>query len=495
MRRVLGRVAVARGMGFARGAVFAVVSCTLMAGQTMGAPTLPNTVPLSQMVRELSAQPGFTEKLLAAIGGGQKAGAVLTPKLFDLLRSLILGKDWSGLDRFPGWTIGRVNGTVDLGTRIFGEKLKPATRTLTQWVTLGPYTLESPQTEDLDKPSERGELKAEITDLGAEVTRGDGPDPELAPLHAESQRLAEVLNRLSLNRLDDAQSFGATIGGSTVHTPEELIDALAASGHRITVSDVRYFANFGHFHYKGQDVMMPFFLDSQLLVPADHWWQRRRHLLVPVAHAEYELMVEGPRLHADVTFYFGIDGRAEFRTNDLLNQPWVMGRHAHEYAGAQAREVIRLLGSFTAAYARLHLANPQLPFGGYYTLGVCQDAVSAIELKMTGKTTLFPNTAQTEFFNDAKDAEVNALLAAIPKDRDGVAPAPERIFGSLPTTDFSTITVPGLREDVQRSYAAHQRGELVRSPGVWQWVLEGIAFIASIILSLWGYRRYQKMQE
>jgi hypothetical protein len=206
-------------------------------------------------------------------------------------------------------------------------------------------------------------------------------------------------------------------------------------------------------------------------------------------------MVEGPRLHADVTFYFGIDGRAEFRTNDLLNQSWVMGRHAHEYEGAQAREVIRLLGGFTAAYARLHLANPQLPFAGYYTLGVCQDVVSAIELKMTGKTTLFPNTAQTEFFSDAKDAEVNALMAAIPKDRDGVAPAPERVFGSLPTADFSTITVPGLREDVQRSYAAHQRGELARSPGVWQWVLEGLAFIASIILSLWGYRRYQKMQD
>ena len=78
------------------------------------------------------------------------------------------------------------------------------------------------------------------------------------------------------------------------------------------------------------------FSNSGYLVPTDHWWQRARPLLVPVAHAEYEWIVTGPKINADVTFYFGIDGRAEFRTNDQLNQPWVMGRHAHEYRGADA---------------------------------------------------------------------------------------------------------------------------------------------------------------
>jgi len=31
--------------------------------------------------------------------------------------------------------------------------------------------------------------------------------------------------------------------------------------------------------------------------------------------------ISGPRINADVTFYFGIDGKAEFRTNDQLNSP------------------------------------------------------------------------------------------------------------------------------------------------------------------------------
>ncbi len=41
-----------------------------------------------------------------------------------------------------------------------------------------------------------------MSELGAGVVRGDGPNPTLAPMHAESQRLADVLNRLSLNGLE-----------------------------------------------------------------------------------------------------------------------------------------------------------------------------------------------------------------------------------------------------------------------------------------------------
>ena len=70
----------------------------------------PNTVLLSQMMRELSATPGFTDALLAHLDQGAKKGpALMTPALMKRLRELILGKDWQGLDRFPGWTMEAVN--------------------------------------------------------------------------------------------------------------------------------------------------------------------------------------------------------------------------------------------------------------------------------------------------------------------------------------------------------------------------------------------------
>ena len=67
--------------------------------------------------------------------------------------------------------------------------------------------------------------------------------------------------------------------------------------------------------------MAPFWVNSQIVIPGT-----TRPLLVPVSHAEYEWKVRGPKMNADVSWYFGIDGKAEFRTMDTLDQPWVMGR-------------------------------------------------------------------------------------------------------------------------------------------------------------------------
>ena len=55
------------------------------------------------------------------------------------------------------------------------------------------------------------------------------------------------------------------------------------------------------------------------------------------------------------------------------------------------------------------------------------------------------------------------VRAAIPKDRNGGAPAPERIFGSLPVTDFKLVTIPGMTADLDAVYAAWQGGPLERT--------------------------------
>jgi hypothetical protein len=274
-----------------------------------------------------------------------------------------------------------------------------------------------------------------------------------------------VLNRLGLKALEGSPTVTAEVDGKMATTPESLIQALMATGHTVVVADARYFANFGHFHFKGQDVMMPFFIDSQIAIPGTKraFFGPQRSLMSPVSHAEYEWQIRGPKVNADVSWYFGIDGKAEFRTMDALDQAWVLGRHAHEYRDADAVEVTRLVGKMTVAYMHQHLRRPDLPFGGYYSLGVCQDGVAAIEKKMTGSDTLFPNTADGELFDDPRDAEINALILAIPKDRNGTPPAPERIFGSIPTTDFRQVTIPGMAADLETVYAAWQDGSLTQT--------------------------------
>ncbi len=466
-------------------------------------PMPPNTILLAGMMRELSATPGFTDALLAKLNGGKEGPALMSPALMKRLRDLILGNDWQGLDRFPGWTLQGINPTVKVAGRFVvknAEGKAPAntnegvsenataeigeitTERVKPYIDLGPYTLENAETVDLDKPSTLPGFITEglVSEMGAGVTRGDGPNPTLAPLHAESQRLADVMNRLSINGLSGISQVSAQVGGQTAVTPEELIVALATTGHTVVVADARYFANFGHFHYKGQEVMMPFFIDSQIAIPGE-----KRSLLVPVSHAEYEWEIRGPKVNATISWYFGIDGKSEFRTMDTQDQAWVLGRHAHEYRDKDAVEVTRLVGKMILAFMRQHLRRPDLPFGGYYPLGVCQDGVAAIEKKMTGSDTLFPNTVDASLFDDPRDAEVNAMLSAIPKDHEGGLPDPERIFGSLPTEDFSAITIPGLTQDLTSVNAAWKDGSLERTPTWMKKMMLRVIGVAAVGLLAW----------
>jgi hypothetical protein len=491
----------------------------------------PNTVLLSEMMRELSATPGFTDALLAKIEKGGKNGpALMTPDLMKRLRELILGKDWQRLDRFPGWTMQGVNPAVrviskevekkqapvtPVGTPSGTASASPRTGKIEDYVDLGPYELDRAATISLNEPSTLPGFTTDgiVSELGGGVTRGDGPNAALALLHAESQRLADALNRLSLNGVDGAEQFRVdrlegykldpSLAPNTVFklimfysSPEDLIRALQLTGHTVVVSDARYFANFGHFHFKGQDVMMPFFIDSQIAVPGTKpLLGAARSLLVPVSHAEYEWEIRGPKINANVSFYFGIDGKAEFRTMDTQDQAWVMGHHTHEYRDADALEVTRLVGKMLVAYVHQHVRRPDLPFGGYYALGVCQDGVAAIEKKMTGKATLFPNTADGTLFDDPRDAEINALIQAIPKDRNGVPPEPERIFGSLPVAEFNAITIPGLAADVIAVHNAWQNGELERTQSRLHrvlWQIAGVVTATAVVGVVWWRRRRRR---
>ncbi|MEO6910999.1 MAG: hypothetical protein ABI158_08760, partial [Edaphobacter sp.] len=311
-------------------ALAALIGCRSDAPYVVPEEPMPaNTIMLSQMMRELSATPGFTDTMLAELDkGGKRGPSLLTPALMKRLRELILGKDWQGLDRFPGWTMHEINPTVRVAGSVAGKsealedlaarhpgapKNGISTAQSKPFIDLGTYSLERAATVNLDQPSRLPGFSAEelVTDLGKGVVRGDAANPKLAPLHAESQRMADVLNRLSMNALEmpeGAAAFSAELDGKKAATPEALVQALMDSGYTVTVRDARYFANFGHFHYKGQNVMMPFWVSSQIAIPGT-----RRTLLVPVSHAEYEWEIRGPKIDADVSWYFGIDGKAEFR--------------------------------------------------------------------------------------------------------------------------------------------------------------------------------------
>jgi hypothetical protein len=113
---------------------------------------------------------------------------------------------------------------------------------------------------------------------------------------------------------------------------------------------------------------------------------------------------------------------------------------------------------------------------------------------MMGKATLFPNTADAALFDDARDAEVNALIAAIPKDRNGRPPEPERIFGSLPVSEaeLATVSIPGLASDLEAVHTAWRAGHLRRAQRSDYLIVKSLELLGGVIAAVvvfWLMRR------
>jgi hypothetical protein len=448
----------------------------------------------SSFMQKYSETPAFREKVLDVSRSVPKVGELLTPDMVRDLRALILGKHWQRVDRFPGFTIGTLNHSVALTMHVAGAASKPLT--VAALLDVGAYVPGKAGMVDLDQeaagPSYEEDPQTAVTQLAPGIVMGDGPDPALAPMHAQSLRLAEVLNRLALNAPGKPQ-LTVRLQAATYTDAGALIKALAASGEHVQVDDDLYFANFGHLHDHGRDVMMPFWLNTQIVVPASF-----RSLLLPVSHSEHELHVRGPLVNADVSYYFGIDGKSEFRTMDSLNQPWVLGRKAFVYHGERAAEAVNLLQEATRVYLALHLAHPELPFGGYYTLGVCQDTNAAIEEKLQGHVILFPLTHDPQYFptNPAalglapRDGEYLRLLGEIPSDRGSAEPPVSRVLGALPTTNLDEIAIPGLAQDLKRVQQARSLGLVRRTHPLLTMLAVVLALIAAFCwMVAWLWRR------
>jgi hypothetical protein len=441
-------------------------------------------LPVSKVMSELSHNPDFVEALYKRLGRDPRAGGILGPDEIKRLRELILGKNFEELDRFPGMTVPGMGRAVRLAAAAMDHSGKKATPP--------PEVAQGAIEEELGIPA-AGEPPAPDTylrPLGFGLQAGDRIDPVLAERYADSLRLAEVLNRLSLNSPDGNSPDGGAryrivvAGGQPVETPNALLEALTTAGHDLEVRDSRYFANFGDLIYHDRDVLTPFWIDTGLHVPGTD-----RTLLVPVSHSQHEFIVRGPVVNADLSFYFGIDGEAVFRPSVTRDQAWVMGKVAHRYRGAEALEVTRLAGDIVRAYDVIKQRHPDLPFGGYYALGVCNDVNAMIELKMQGETSLFPLTLDPQFFTGS--GEVDLLAQRLPLDNGrGAKPEPRRILGSIPSAELSMLPLPSLKKDLEAVGAAWESGSLTltgsRDTSIW------VVMTFGVFLSvLWLVRRRQ----
>ena len=459
--------------------------CVLLCPADTGAPS--NAIRFSQVIEQLSQNDAFREKLLQSLDNLPNAWGLIGDKQRARLRDFILQRNWSGIDHFPAITVGELRASVTAANAAARHYPSVTAKLAPPYVEVGPFSTSSggeagwqPSEAELQSPA-----ADPLKDLGYGLMQGDPPHPELWKWHNRSVRAAFLFNRLSLNPLlDHAHAFHVRIGSELADSPQSLLALLIRSGADVWIEDSRYFANFGHLHFKGQDVMMPFWLNTAIPLP-----HSKEKLLVPVSHAENEIRIRGSQGNADVSFYFGIDGMTEFRTMDTLDQYWVGKNVAHEYRDAQAIEVTRLLGEALKTYAVLQREHPALPFNGYYRFGVCQDVIAGIEMKMQGQTTLFPITHDPEYFSGK--SEIDRLFARLPNDRRG-KPDWSRVRGSLPAQNFADLQIPGLARNLELVAESESQGREVKN---WSWSGAAILLALSAFLIARSRRPAKSQQD
>ena len=402
-------------------------------------------VKFSKVMSELSKNQDFVDALMARVGRNPNAGGILGPEEIQLLKSLIFRKDFAAFDQFPGFTVKGMGVAVALAG---AEAKKRAAKNNDSVKSVKNEALQENVIEELGLPALKKKnppaADSTLKDLGFGLQVGDKIDPSKTKIVADSARMATILNRLSLNPAEkDKPRYMVKIGDKTVDSPSALVNELMKSGCKVEVKDARYFANFGDLFYHGMEVLTAYWINTQIPVPGT-----QGTLLVPVSHSQHELRIDGKDFSIELSFYFGIDGKVEFRIIDTVDQSWVLGRVAKVYAEKDAVEVVRMEGEIIKTYERIKKDNPDLPFGGYYALGVCDDVNAVIEYRMRGETTLFPLPHDNKYFQG--DSEVEQIVRKLPSDgRDNSLPDPKRVLGSIPAGDFSKIPIPSLRAQLK----------------------------------------------
>lgn len=392
------------------------------AGAQPSSSARPPRMELSQLARELGGNPAAVDDLLDSLASrtGPLGAALKEPARREQVKEALQRSDPADLDRSPVLTAAQAAAGAALyaGRQgLLDEPNFPAELAL----ILTHEPAEAPK-------------DAYLTPLGHGLFRGDDSLSVPGSNWADAKAAAGALDMLSSN--DPASPAHVLIdGGRRYDGVFAWLSALLAEGHALEARDRRYYANFGHLRYEKSgvrhDVTTPTRLDTGIVLPSG------RALIVPVSHSEVDISIRGPRLNAELSFYFGLGGVVGFRPFDTLDMDWVGGRSVRTWTGLEAAKLLDRAGWVRRELMAKAKANA-LPMGGYGPLGDCNDADALV-------TGLAPYPMLRDPKYDQGNTAIDSLSAGLPYDlRD--RPDPRRIWDSRPFEDPSDIPMPDVRD-------------------------------------------------
>jgi hypothetical protein len=380
---------------------------------------------LSQLARELQNDPGAIDDLVGRLvaASGQLGQAYGTPENRAKLEAAIRAADPAVLDGFPVLTAAQALAGAELYASRQGVLPAPAYPEETDF-----SLTHDPQ----DPPKDNG-----IVPLGHGLLRGDDALSVPGGNWADAKAVSAALDMLAMNR--EFSTRALVDGGRRYSSIAGWLGALLAEGHSIVVRDRRYYANFGHLRYEKDgaryDVTTPTRVDTGAKLPGG------AALIVPIPHSEIDVSIRGPRVNAELSFYFGVDGGVGFRPFDTRDMDWVGGRVVRTWSGADAARLLDRAG-----WVRRELvakaAQFGLPMGGYGPLGDCNDADAFV----TGSVP-YGMLREPKYYQGS--SELDALSRSLPYD-SVAPPALRRVWDSRPFDSLGDIQMPDVRATMQK---------------------------------------------
>lgn len=212
--------------------------------------------------------------------------------------------------------------------------------------------------------------------------------PASAKAKRRNTALAEAFDRLASNP-ERTERFELSRNGVVYDRLDRYLEALRADGHEVRVSIEAHAAHVTGLHVPSGDgslVEVPTPITIRTGTEAND---------VPAVHAALRIEVRpgpdirGASVEGDVVWYTGLRG-THFYPADLYAEPsWAGGRTLDVFEDDEAVEAVCLAGLFGEAL-NAAAERESLWLNGYGVLGVCNDAVAAVEHTLRRRTTLYP---------------------------------------------------------------------------------------------------------
>ena len=317
------------------------------------APELGAELSLGDLAQRISQNPDAVDAIVDALvkNAGRLGQAWDSPQRRAALEAALRRADKKFLDAFPILTPAQLLGAA----KLYVSRMQPPPK----------EPIPPKQTLTLSGKPAKPKHDEFLKDLSNGLKYGDHADLAQTSAYGDSKELAQALNRLASN-VPGAPAYTLEWDGTEYTTVSDFLTALEQNSV-IELRDMRFYANFGDLFLdaggKRNEIRTPLYTDTGHTLPSG------RKLIVPVAHSHLAIRVRG-RVNADMSFFFGVDGAADFRADATIDQRWVGGRVIRTIAGPDAKALL-----VRASWVRRELAEIALKFdlkaGGYGPLGEC----------------------------------------------------------------------------------------------------------------------------